>query len=47
MSYEEAKSKFDRVNSELPVAEKKLEEIQVKLRSLDNSLVRKNQELTQ
>jgi len=45
MSYEEIVSRFERVTSELPVAENKLREAQAKLKSTNNSLMQKNQEL--
>lgn len=46
MSYEKAVSNFERVTLELPSAENKLREIQTKLKSLNDLIAKRNQELT-
>jgi len=45
MSYEETISRFEKATSQLPSAEKQLEETYTKLESVDKSLVQRKQEL--
>lgn len=45
MSYEEATLKFERINSEMPLAEKELEETKANLRMMVNIVAKKNKEL--
>ncbi len=46
MTYEEATYKFERITSELPLAENRLRGIQAKLQSLNNLIAQRNSELT-
>lgn len=45
MSYEEATLKFERINSEMPLAERELEETKANLRMMVNIVAKKNKEL--
>lgn len=46
MSYEEVVSQFEKMTSELPPAENRLKKVQSKLKSLNDLIAKRNQELT-